>query len=342
MLTIKLFPEKPEPDESIIFPETYGWLENGELNIQIRGWIFELEDDSVLRHGFVELLEEYSDDISSDEKKILGERIKYFLTDNKRGKNIKIKISEKEYTLNKTSPNGHTTSLIKIKYRKKIEDDASDVTFSTLPEKNENKIFSGSFKIIGEKGYSIISDIDDTIKESNVLDKKELVKNTFIRKFRPVKGMSDLYRKFEKKNVCFHYVSGSPWQLYPAINNFLNDEQFPRGSVELKLFRVKDRSAIKFITADQMDYKISSIKTIINRFQERKFILIGDSGEKDPEVYSEIAGQYKDKIKFIFIRDVGLIEENSSRRKSVTEKAGNVKIIIFKKTGELTRFLKEL
>jgi phosphatidate phosphatase APP1 len=247
-----------------------------------------------------------------------------------------------EYTLPETSPNGHTLSVIKIKNQKKSYGDSADETFSTLPDKNISKVFSGSFKIIGEKGFSIISDIDDTIKESNVLDKKELVKNTFIRKFRPVNGMSDLYRKFGKKDVSFHYVSGSPWQLYPAINKFLSDEQFPGGAVELKLFRVKDKSAINFITADQLEYKVNSIKTIINRFPKRKFILIGDSGEKDPEVYSEIADQYKDKIRFIFIRDVGLIEENSSRRKSVIGKAGNVKVIIFKEAGELTPFLKKL
>ena len=340
-LSMNLFPGQPEDDETILLPSTYGWFINGDIYISVHAWIFEMEDDSILKKGFIELLENHFEKASADEKKNFEERVRYFLTDNKRGKEITINIMGEEFNLPKTSPNGHTASIVKIK-NKAADKSLSEKGFKTLPGKNTVKTFTGNFQIIGEKGYSIISDIDDTIKISNVLNKDELTKNVFLREFLPVKGMPQLYKNFEKKGVVFHYVSGSPWQLYPALSSFIHDEQFPEGSFELKLFRVKDKSFIDFIAADQLSYKLSAIKTIIERFPQRKFILIGDSGEKDPEVYSEIASRYKDRIKYIFIRDVGLIDLNSPRRKSVIEKAGDVHMVIFKEADELKKFITQL
>jgi len=335
MLSINIFPDKPEKDETIILPSTYGWYAEGKINVSVRAWIFELEENSILRNGFIDLLEFNFENAGNEEKKIFEERIRYFLADNHRGKDIIINIMGEDHLLSRTAPNGHSLSVIKINDQKKPDYNNYSKNFYTLPGDEGTKTFSGTFNIISQKGYSIISDIDDTIKVSNVLDKKELLHNTFIRKFVPVRGMPELYRKFEKKGTAFHYVSGSPWQLYPAIHAFLQDEQFPAGSVELKIFRLKDKSFINFIKADQLPYKLNSINTILNRFPQRKFILIGDSGEKDPEVYTEIAGKHKGRIKYIFIRDVGMIDENSPRRKAIVKKSGDTKIIIFKDPMEL-------
>lgn len=335
IIGIKLFPANPKPDETIVLPSTYGWVSNDTINIVIRAWIFELEEDSIMRKNFIELLNNNFKNCTEEEKEIFKSRFKYFLADNERDKNISIRILNKEFLLPATTPNGHTHSVIKISNTKLLSNTSINGVFTTLSDEP----FTGTFKIIGEKGYSIISDIDDTIKVSNVINKEELIKNSFLRKFTPVSRMADLYRKLGKKGAVFHYISGSPWQLYPAIETFLREEKFPEGSVELKFIRLKDKSLINFIAADQYKYKVNSIKTIIDRFPMRSFILIGDSGEKDPEIYAEIANQYKDSIKYIFIRDVGLIDENSPRRKAVIEKAGKVKLIIFKDADELNSYI---
>ena len=51
--------------------------------------------------------------------------------------------------------------------------------------------------LVPPAGLSIISDIDDTIKESNVIHKRELMLNTFLREFVPVEGMSALYQRWQ-------------------------------------------------------------------------------------------------------------------------------------------------
>ena len=338
LFTFKLFSGSIEEDETIIFPSTYGWFTDEGLNIAVHGWVFEMEKDSIVRNTLIELFKEYFEETDDSGNRYFDERIRYFLTDNERGKEITVNILNKKITLPKTEPNGHTISILKIR-------DAADTvnpgshSFTTTPDPAGNKIFTGTFQIISKTGYSVISDIDDTIKDSNVLNKEELIQNTFFRKFKAVRGMPKLYKKFENEGVAFHYVSGSPWQLYPFIYNFLNEEQFPQGSVDLKFFRIKDKSFINFIIADQLSYKINSIKTILDRFPERKFILIGDSGEKDPEVYSELAGKYKGRIKYIFIRDVGLIDADSERRRNVIKKSGSAKFVIFKEAAELEKIV---
>ncbi|MCL2155640.1 MAG: App1 family protein [Leptospirales bacterium] len=342
LLSITAFTKEPAKSDTIIFPATYGWVDNDEINIHIHAWIFKVKEDSILRNSFIKILRRFFDVDTIENKKLFEDRIRYFLVDNKSKRDITVDIMGESYTLTKTASNGHSDTIIKLKDNSNPDLINKIINFSTVSSKSENPIFSGSLRIIGGKGYSIISDIDDTIKISNVLNRDELMNNTFTKKFEPVSGMSELYRIFEKKGCVFHYVSGSPWHLYPSINSFIIDEQFPFGSVNLKYFRVKDMSLMEFISADQLTYKLNIIKTIMDRFPERQFILIGDSGEKDPEVYSEIASQYKDKVKYIFIRDVGLIDEDSQRRKDVIAKSGDAKIVIFRDAKELEVYASDL
>jgi phosphatidate phosphatase APP1 len=342
LISSALFTREPAKDETIILPPAYGWIDNGEINIYLHAWTFEMEENSVLRNSIIKILGKSFDVDNVENKKLFEDRLRYFLVDNKRRKNIAVDILGERYALPQTASNGHSDAIIKIKNNSKSDLINKRINFSTVSSQKDNPVFSGSFQIIGAKGYSIISDIDDTIKISNVLNRDELVENTFTKKFKPVNGMSKFYKIFEKKGCAFHYVSGSPWQLYPSISDFIIAEQFPAGSVNLKYFRVKDRSLFEFISADQLAYKLGVIKTIMDRFPQRQFILIGDSGEKDPEVYSELANQYNGRIKYIFIRDVGLIDEGSQRRRDVAAKSGSVKMIIFKEAKELESYAENL
>ena len=107
--------------------------------------------------------------------------------------------------------------------------------------------------------------------------------------------MSDICAKLERKGAYFHYISASPWQLYPALRQFM-DNHVPRGAVGLRNFRLKDRSFVDFLKSSQ-SYKVERITEIFcKRYPEHRFILIGDSGEHDPEVYGRIARSFAKQI----------------------------------------------
>nr|MCU0874068.1 App1 family protein [Pirellulaceae bacterium] len=168
----------------------------------------------------------------------------------------------------------------------------------------DDRTFAGRVQWITPEGRSIISDIDDTIKISNVQDRQALVANTFLREFRAVPGMAPLYRKWADAGAAFHYVSGSPWQLHELLADFCRSEGFPAGSFHMKLFRLKDSSALSFF-GSQEGYKTEVIEKILADFPHRNFTLVGDSGEQDPEVYAAVARKHPGQIQQILIRNVG-------------------------------------
>jgi phosphatidate phosphatase APP1 len=104
-------------------------------------------------------------------------------------------------------------------------------------------------------------------------------------------------------------VSASPWQLYIPLAEFLGKAGFPAGTFHMKDFRVKDRTFLALF-ADPQAYKLRVITPILERFPERKFILVGDSGEKDPEIYGILARRFPRQIVAVLIRNVTGSETN--------------------------------
>jgi phosphatidate phosphatase APP1 len=134
--------------------------------------------------------------------------------------------------------------------------------------------------MIEPHGISVISDIDDTIKITDILDGKDaILQNTFFRTTREVPHMSEVYRSWAAEGAHFHYVSNSPWQVYPALSEFLITREFPKGSMHLRAV-----SPQQLIRGKPGKHKIEVINRILQDFPDRKFILVGDSGEIDPEM----------------------------------------------------------
>jgi len=174
----------------------------------------------------------------------------------------------------------------------------------------------GYARLLHSEGISIISDVDDTIKISNVMNKKELMANSFMREFIAVEGMAEVYQAWEKRfideDVAFHYVSASPYQLFKVLHDFLQETcKFPEGTYHMKMFGLSDSSFLSLFEKPNL-YKISTISVLMKKFPRRKFILVGDSGEKDPEAFVELAKQFPNQVLHIFIRNVH--DDNQEQR----------------------------
>jgi len=115
--------------------------------------------------------------------------------------------------------------------------------------------------------------------------------------------MAGLYREWEKAGAGFFYVSASPWQLYLPLAEFVRSNGFPQGAFQMKVFRLKDGSRAS-ILEDPEKYKPGAIEPILKRFPRRRIVLVGDSGERDPEVYAGLARKYPQQIVRILIRNV--------------------------------------
>jgi hypothetical protein len=162
---------------------------------------------------------------------------------------------------------------------------------------------TGCIQVIDDEGLSVISDIDDTVKVTNVADRRELLANTLLREFCAVPGMADVYRRWQAAGTAFHYVSSSPWQLANCLGGFLRDAGLPSGSMHLKLFRLKDSTPLGRLPSRKRS-KRRMIEHIMGDFPRRRFLLVGDSGERDPEVYAEVARRHADRVAGVAIRQV--------------------------------------
>lgn len=152
-------------------------------------------------------------------------------------------------------------------------------------------------------GISMISDIDDTIKHSGIGNgAREIFRNAFIRDLGDltIDGVKEWYCTLADLGVKFHYVSNSPWQLYPVLLSYFAQAGLPKGSFHLKQYT----GMLQGIFEPVAERKKGTLERIISDFPERCFILAGDSGEADLELYTDIVLANPGRILGVFIRDV--------------------------------------
>ena len=291
-------------DEQVLFfPSSANQLAEAKWQVPLHHWVFEKEQNSISRklsHAvFSELIEAFDVSEEKANSALFRDRLAWFLVDNERNKNINIELTGDKYELQPTDANGH--AITEIKFNSKALA-GNWLTVKLLDQGEAKGELSGEIQFIPDTGLTVISDLDDTIKISNVLDKKALIRNTFVEPYKVTRGMPGYYQRLAKKGAYFHYVSASPWQIYPSLKPFM-DLHYPKGTLALRYFRLTDSSLIDFFQPST-EYKINQIKQIIQRYPKHKFLLIGDSGEHDPEVYAHIYRQFPDAIKSIQIRAV--------------------------------------
>lgn len=181
---------------------------------------------------------------------------------------------------------------------------------------SENLSAAKEVRIVEPNGVSLISDIDDTIKHSAIANgAKEIFRNTFVRELSElvVGGVSEWYTEMAKLGVEIHYVSNSPWQLYPLLERFFRMCGLPPGSFHLKQYS----GMLQGIFEPTAERKRASLERIMDDFPERKFVLVGDSGEADLEVYTDVVLANPGRILGIFIRDVTTTDHAMFFEKSI-------------------------
>lgn len=178
-----------------------------------------------------------------------------------------------------------------------------------------------------EVSYGVISDIDDTIIPTGAMRLSEMLKTTFAKNAHsrvPFSGVSDLYKKLEKGKSGqdgnpFFYVSSSPWNLYDFLWELLHIHAIPVGPLMLRDIGL---SRSELISGSHKTHKIKQIRKILDLFKGLSFLLIGDSGQNDAEIYLEIVREYPGRIMMVFIRDV-----DPSKHKYVTHKSEQMKAL---------------
>jgi len=299
-------------DEVAVFFNTSGRLDSQGANwvLPVHGWVFAPDEQSKAKAVALAALGRLLDiEPTPEEQPIFRRRAWPFLVDNRKRKELSVRVGSRYFVLPESESNGHVQETLRLpvaeadKLALGHEPEGRWIRFTLDTAEGDEREFAGAVRLIAARGLSVISDIDDTIKITEVADRKTLLKNTFLRPFEAVPGMAEIYRDWAETGMVFHYVSASPWQLYQPLTEFRVGSGFPAGSLELQPFRWKDKSAINlFREPDTL--KRPSIDALLAEFHERRFILVGDSGQRDPELYGELYRQHPKQIARIYIRNV--------------------------------------
>lgn len=179
--------------------------------------------------------------------------------------------------------------------------------------------------------FGVISDIDDTILKTHATSMVKMLYETFTGNAKGRKsfaGTSAFYSalqggKSETDNNPFFYISSSPWNLYDLLMDFIKHNKLPVGPMFLKDYGFTHD---KIFTDGHTLHKLKKIKKVLDAYPAMSFILIGDSGQEDADIYHEIDLLYPGRILAIYIRDVGHTE-NSERIRSVFGKEAQRKVL---------------
>lgn len=249
---------------------------------------------------------------------IFRERIERFMAADERGKRIALRLGDSTFVLpRKSSGNGHFSGVIRLRAEDLdglrelglLEQDRLSLDVCHPQEEYRCR---GKIHLLPPEGFSIISDIDDTLKHSDVASRHALLANTFLHEFQPIPGMARQFQRWAERGAAFHYVSSSPWQLYRHLADHLVDEGFPEGTFHLRAFRLRDHLLRRLLLLRRSG-KGAVIKGILQAFPQRQFVLIGDSGEADPETYAALARKFPHQVARILIREVDVPRNNPQR-----------------------------
>ncbi len=149
--------------------------------------------------------------------------------------------------------------------------------------------------------WVVISDIDDTIKDSNIAETthfKKIIRALFkghYYSYHALSGMSELYQELAAKGVLIIYVTSTPYQLTPFLLKFLRDNKFPEGPI-----------FTRWLGYGRFSHKWRSIYRLLSNIETQKCVLIGDSGEQDLQIYRRIyeTEAFSERVEKILIRHI--------------------------------------
>lgn len=179
-----------------------------------------------------------------------------------------------------------------------------------------------------EAAFGVISDLDDTVIQSRVANFLQAARtvmfgNALTRL--PFEGVAEFYHALNRgrdsgaENPLF-YVSSSPWNLYDVIEDFLAVQGIPHGPL---LLRDWDFSPRGLASHRHHAHKGEAIREIMSTYPSLPFILIGDSGQQDPEIYHQIVHDFPERIIAVYIRDV---VRTAEREQAISALAHEVEI----------------
>jgi len=157
---------------------------------------------------------------------------------------------------------------------------------------------------------AVVSDVDDTVVPTGAgrllrMARTMLVNNAHSRL--PFPGVAAFYRALAAGRGAegnpFLYVSSGPWNLYDLLVEAFRLHGLPAGALVLRDWGLTAGGAT--LPTRHHGHKLGAIRKALELWPDLPFLLVGDSGQADPEIYRQVAAEHRGRVLAIYIRDVG-------------------------------------
>ena len=164
--------------------------------------------------------------------------------------------------------------------------------------------------VAADTAVGVVSDIDDTVLVTALPRPLLAAWNTFVRHEgtrRPVRGMATLYREIEAQHpdVPYFYLSTGAWNVAPVLDQFLHRHAYPPGPL---LMTDWGPTADAWFRSGR-EHKRREIARLLDEFPGVRWLLIGDDGQHDPEIYGEAAERSPEQVRAVVIRQLSPAEQ---------------------------------
>ena len=179
-----------------------------------------------------------------------------------------------------------------------------------------------------ESRFGVVSDIDDTVIHTGATTPIRMARTVFLGNARtraPFPGVAAFYRALQHGagrtdfNPVF-YVSSSPWNLYDLLTEFLTLQKIPLGPLMLRDWGISEK---ELLPTGHAGHKLAAIRRILELYPDLPFILLGDSGQEDPEIYHRVVHDYPSRILAVYIRNVSRAGARSEAIRALAEEVAH-------------------
>lgn len=176
-----------------------------------------------------------------------------------------------------------------------------------------------------EARRGVVCDIDDTVWITGLRHPLRAAWRTFAgsgSSRRPVEGMATLLGRLVEgaEPVPVVYLSNGPWNLAGTITGFLERHGFPAGALLMTDWGLTPRAWFR----DGKAHKRGSLERLLDDLPELRWVLVGDDGEHDPEIYRDLALRHPLRVAAVVLRTVA---PPRSVAPGVDERVGEVPVV---------------
>lgn len=291
------------PDERVVlFPAFASRIADrpGAWRAVVRGQVFEPEEDSRVRAAILAAALDALD-VRDEDRPRARARLRPFLVDDQRFERIVVAIGARCVELPRSRADGSFTGSIVVEGDDAAAIDGSLVVRVVLPD-GDPREFSARVACLEPEGVSVVSDVDDTVRLGSGDDALSRVRDAIVAEYRAIPGMADAYRALAADGAAFHWLTAAPWPLHEPYAAFLREGGFPVGSFRMRSFALTGSSVAQLL-ADPSGHKRRALDELLGAFPRRRFVLIGDALESDPEIYGDAARRHPEQVAIVLIRE---------------------------------------